>query len=106
MIKLDKIKASKEVTLIKESHHYLSFYWVDSRETFIVRVIYEKEVHLSICHKDKKSHLEKLDEAIVNRLKLLCFCYTLKTKIVHGKGCTHLQTIPINDKKSNILFFK
>ncbi|HCM90195.1 MULTISPECIES: hypothetical protein [Vagococcus] len=104
MIKLDHIKNSNVVEIIKESQHYLSFNWEDEGAFFIIRVLFEKEVHLSICQKSDNALSFEIENNRLNRLKQLCFGYTKPMKIVKGKNCLYLQSIPVNEKKSNILF--
>ncbi|MGX7023826.1 hypothetical protein [Vagococcus hydrophili] len=104
MIRLDRIKNSNVVEIIKESQHYLSFNWEDEGTFFIIRVLFEKEVHLSICQKNNNASSLEIENNRLNRLKQLCFGYAKPMKIVQGKNCVYLQSIPVNEKKSNILF--
>lgn len=106
MIKLNDILTSKDVEVITQKLHYITFLWQCSDEEYFVRVLFDKEVHVSVSKNNKSKRWTFLDKMNVKKLEDLLFDKQMTVKFSEGEHTLYMQSVPSTTKNTNILNFR
>lgn len=106
MIKLNDILTSKDVKVLTQKIHYVTFLWQCTNEEYLVRVLFDQEVHVSVSKSKQRTHLTFLDKINMKKLQELLFDKETCIKFSEGKHTIYMQSVPITKKRTNILNFR